>query len=57
LATRLISSAVGIAIGILVMLLSDTIVLNLAISFICVAMLHELFSAEGCIRHKTCVIP
>lgn len=55
MATRLISSAVGIAIGILVMLLSDTIVLNVAIALLCVAMLHELFSAEGCIRHKTFV--
>lgn len=53
MATRLISSGVGILIGILVMVLSDTLVLNVAISLICLGMLHELFNAEGCSRHKT----
>ncbi|MCC8069925.1 MAG: phosphatidate cytidylyltransferase [Ruminococcus sp.] len=55
MATRLISSGIGIVIGILVMVLSDTIVLNLAVSVVCVMMLHELFHAEGCSRHKTFV--
>jgi len=55
LATRLISSGVGIVIGVLVMIFSDTIVLNLAIALICVGMLHELFHAEGCDRYKTFV--
>lgn len=55
MATRLISSGVGIVIGVLVMIFSDTIVLNLAIALICVGMLHELFHAEGCDRYKTFV--
>ena len=46
--TRLISSAVGIAIGILVMIFSDTLLLNVVVAGICVIMLHELFSAEKC---------
>jgi len=35
------------------MCLSNTIVLNIALSFICVVMLQELFHAENCIQYKT----
>lgn len=52
MATRLISSAVGIVIGVLVMYFSNTIVLNLAISIICITMLYELFHAEKCLEYK-----
>lgn len=52
MATRLISAGVGIVIGVLIMCLSNTIVLNLAISAICIMMLHELFHAEKCSEYK-----
>lgn len=50
--TRLISAGLGILIGILVMALSDTIILNVAISVLCVMIVRELFHAEGCLRYK-----
>jgi|APHig6443717497_1056834.scaffolds.fasta_scaffold05432_4 phosphatidate cytidylyltransferase len=49
---RLISSAVGIVIGILVLFFSDTIFLNFMIAFISVIMLTELFNANKCKNNK-----
>lgn len=52
MAIRLISSAVGIIIGVIVMYFSNTIILNLAISVICIIMIYELFHAEKCADYK-----
>jgi phosphatidate cytidylyltransferase len=51
--TRLITSAVGIIIGVTIVLLSDTVVLPVAVSAIIIIMLHELFSANKCIYSKS----
>lgn len=51
--TRLITSAVGIIIGVSVVLLSDTIVLPVAVSAIILIILHELFSANKCTYSKS----
>lgn len=60
MAVRLISAAVGIAIGILVLFLSDTIVLNIALAVISGFIIYELFAAEKCFEFKaesiTCFI-
>lgn len=50
--TRIITSAVGIAIGIAILFLSDTIVFNLAVAAITIIMLHELFAANKCNNSK-----
>lgn len=51
--TRLISSAVGIIIGITIVFLSDTVVLPIAVSAIIIIMLNELFSANKCTYSKS----
>ncbi len=50
--TRLITSAVGIVIGITVIMLSHTILLNFSVAAITVIMLHELFGAAKCNNSK-----
>ncbi len=54
--TRLITSAVGIVIGITIIMLSDTIVLPLAVAVVTVIMLHELFGAVKCNNSKSMTI-
>jgi phosphatidate cytidylyltransferase len=49
---RIISSIIGIAIGITVLFLSDTLLFNAAISVICVIMSYELLNAGGCLKYK-----
>ncbi|NLP26100.1 MAG: phosphatidate cytidylyltransferase [Clostridiales bacterium] len=55
MAIRIISSAVAILFAIVILLLSDTIVFNLAVSAISIGILYELFSAVGCKDNKISV--
>ncbi|HHX56639.1 MAG TPA: phosphatidate cytidylyltransferase [Clostridiales bacterium] len=55
MAVRIISSVVAIVFAIVILLLSDTIVFNLAISAISVGILYELFSAVRCKDNKISV--
>ncbi len=48
--TRIISAAVGIVIAIVVLILHDTFVLNLAIGLISAVMVYELLNAVKCFR-------
>ncbi|MBE6844646.1 MAG: phosphatidate cytidylyltransferase [Ruminococcus sp.] len=48
--TRIISSAVGIVIAVVVLILHDTFVLNLAIGAISAIMLYELLNAVKCFK-------
>lgn len=55
MAIRIISSVVAILFAIIILLLSDTIVFNLAVSAISIGILYELFSAVGCKDNKISV--
>lgn len=55
MAVRIISSVVAIAIAVLVLFLSNTIVFNLAVSAISVGILYELYSAVRCRDNKISV--
>lgn len=48
MATRLISSAVGIVIAVLVLIFHDTFVLNLAVAAISAIMVYEVLNAVKC---------
>lgn len=52
MATRIISAAVGLAIAIGVLFLSNTIVFNFAIAAIAVIMIHELLESCKCMQYK-----
>lgn len=56
MATRIISAVVGIAIAIVVLLLSNTLFFNFAISAINIIMVHELLSSCKCMQHKLHVV-
>lgn len=45
MAVRIISALVAIAIAVVILIFSKTIVLSIAVAFICVVMLHELYNA------------
>jgi phosphatidate cytidylyltransferase len=49
---RIISSIIGIIIGITVLFLSDTLLFNAAIAAICIIMSYELLNAGGCLKYK-----
>lgn len=55
--TRLISAAVGIAASIVVLILHNTVVLNIAVAAIVVLMLYELFKAGKCINIRLTCLP
>lgn len=50
--TRIVSAAVAIVIAVVVLLLHKTIVFNLAIGFISVVAIYEIFKASGKTKHK-----
>lgn len=50
--TRIVSAAVAIVIAVIVLLLHNTIVFNLAIGFISVVAILEIFKASGKTKHK-----
>lgn len=50
--TRIISSIVAFAIAAIVLILHDTIVFNIAISFFSVIIIYEVFTAQNCMQYK-----
>ncbi|MGN0613494.1 MAG: phosphatidate cytidylyltransferase, partial [Porcipelethomonas sp.] len=56
-ATRLISSAVGIVIAVLVLIFHDTFVLNLAIAAISAIMVYEVLNAVKCFNYYLLSLP
>ena len=53
MAVRLITAAVGIAVGIGVLFLSDTMFFYIVLAIISMFIIHELFSAEDCREYKS----
>ena len=51
--TRIISAVIAIIIAVILLFLHETVVFNIAISFLTVAMLFEIFSAQKCLQYKT----
>lgn len=56
MATRIMTAAVAILVAIVVLLFSDTIVLNITIAVISAIILRELFKAEKCTQYKVSYI-
>ncbi|MCM1226640.1 MAG: phosphatidate cytidylyltransferase [Clostridium sp.] len=54
---RLLSAGIGIIIALVVLLLHNTIVLNIAAAALIVLILYELFKAGGCVNAKLTCIP
>lgn len=55
--TRIISGAVAVVIAIIVLMLHNTVVLNIAVALLIMGMLFEIFRATDCIKFKeTCAI-
>lgn len=57
MAVRLLSSAVGIIIAIIILILHDTIALNIAVALISVIMVYEVLKAGRCIKLRLTCIP
>lgn len=57
MAVRLLSSAVGIIIAIVILILHNTIALNVAIALISVIMVYEVLKAGRCIKLRLTCIP
>ncbi|MGN1480587.1 phosphatidate cytidylyltransferase [Porcipelethomonas sp.] len=55
--TRLISAAVGIVIAVIILILHDTIVLNIAVGLISAIMVYEVLRAGRCIKLRLTCIP
>ncbi|MDR0987213.1 MAG: phosphatidate cytidylyltransferase [Ruminococcus sp.] len=49
---RITTSLIGIAIGIAVLFVSDTIIFNIAIAAICVILTEELLHAADCLKYR-----
>ena len=52
MATRIISSVIGILIGVVVLFLSDTPVLNVVLAVFAVIGIYELYKANKCLEYK-----
>lgn len=50
--TRILTAIVGITIGVIVIILSDTVVLDIAISVLTVGIVYELLSNCKCLQYK-----
>lgn len=57
MAVRLLSSAIGIIIAVVILIFHDTIVLNFAIALISVIMVYEMLKAGRCIKLRLTCIP
>ncbi|MEG0614327.1 MAG: phosphatidate cytidylyltransferase [Oscillospiraceae bacterium] len=51
--TRVVTAVCVIAVVIIVLLLSNTVLFNIAISVVCAIMIRELFKAEKCLEFKS----
>lgn len=50
--TRILTAIVGISIGIVIVILSDTIILDIAVAALAVIMVYELLSKCKCLQYK-----
>ena len=57
MAVRLLSSAVGIVIAVIILILHNTIALNIAIALISVVMVYEVLKAARCTQLRLTCIP
>lgn len=57
MAVRLLSSAIGILIAVVILIFHNTIVLNIAIALISVIMVYEVLKAAKCIKSRLTCIP
>lgn len=57
MAVRLLSSAIGILLAVVILIFHKTIVLNIAISLISVIMVYEVLKAAQCVKFRlTCIL-
>lgn len=52
MATRILSAIIGISIGILILIASNTIVLYLAMAFVCSVAVYEMLKAGKCLAYR-----
>ncbi len=57
MAVRLLSSAVSIVIAVIILILHNTIALNIAIALISVVMVYEVLKAARCTQLRLTCIP